>query len=142
MRSYAAIKIIRHPSIHLGQPHVVCTSKLKKGSYFREKNKPLECGLSLCLFSLSLPHFTVFFSHICSATLLGLAHAIPACGLVMKMKEESQKAGLKHNIQQTKIMATDPITSWQIDGGTVETVSDFIILISKITGNGDCNHEI
>ena len=90
MRSYEAIKIIRHPSIHLGQPHVVCTSKLKKGSYFREKNKSLECGLSLslCLFSLSLPHFTVFFSHICdswtgpgSATLLGLAHALPACCL-------------------------------------------------------------
>ena len=60
----------------------------------------------------------------------------------MKVKVESEKVGLKLNIQKTKIMASSPITSWQIDGETVETVSDFIILISKITGDGDCNHEI
>ena len=58
------------------------------------------------------------------------------------MKEESEKVGLKLNIQKTKIMATGPITSWQIDGETVETVSDFIFLGSKITADGDCSHEI
>ena len=62
--------------------------------------------------------------------------------LLMEVKEESEEVGLKLNIQKTKIMATDPITSWQIDGETVETVSDFIFLGSKITGDGDCNHEI
>ena len=58
------------------------------------------------------------------------------------MKEESEKAGLKLNIQKTKIMASGPITSWEIDGETVETVSDFIVLGSKITADGDCSHEI
>ena len=62
--------------------------------------------------------------------------------LLMKVKEESEKAGLKLNIQKSKIMASDPITSWQIDGETVETVSDFIFLGSKITADGDCSHEI
>ena len=60
----------------------------------------------------------------------------------MKVKEESEKVGLKLNIQKTKIMASSPITSWQIDGQTVETVADFIFLGSKITANGDCSHEI
>ena len=60
----------------------------------------------------------------------------------MKVKKESEKAGLKHNIQKTKIMASGPITSWQIDGETVETVSDFIFLGSKITADGNCIHEI
>ena len=60
----------------------------------------------------------------------------------MKVKEESEKAGLKLNIQKTKIMASGPITSWQIDGQIVETVSDFIFLVSKITTDGDCSHEI
>ena len=62
--------------------------------------------------------------------------------LLMKMKEESEKVGLKLNIQKTKIMASGPITSWEIDGETVETVPDFIFLGSKITADGDCNHEI
>ena len=62
--------------------------------------------------------------------------------LLMKVKEESEKAGLKLNIQKTKTMASGPITSWQIDGETVETVGDFILGGSKITANGDCNHEI
>jgi len=62
--------------------------------------------------------------------------------LLMKVKEESEKVGLKLNIQKTKIMASGPITSWQIDGKTVETVSDFIFLSSKITADGDCSHEI
>ena len=63
-------------------------------------------------------------------------------GLLMKVKEESEKVDLKLNIQKTKIMASDPITSWQIDGKTVETVADFIFLGSKITADGDCSHEI
>ena len=62
--------------------------------------------------------------------------------LLMKVKEESEKAGLKFNIQNTKIMASGPITSWQIDGDTVETVADFSFWGSKITADGDCSHEI
>ena len=62
--------------------------------------------------------------------------------LLMKVKEESEKVGLKLNIQKTKIMASGPITSWQIDGKTVETVADFILGGSKITADGDCSHEI
>ena len=61
---------------------------------------------------------------------------------LMKVKEESKKAGLKHNIQKTNTMASSPITSWQIDGDTMETVTDFIFLGSKITADGDGNHEI
>ena len=62
--------------------------------------------------------------------------------LLMKVKEESEKVGLKLNTQKTKIMASGPITSWEIDGETVETVSDFILLGSKIAADGDCSHEI
>ena len=62
--------------------------------------------------------------------------------LLMKVKEETEKAGLKLNFQKTKIMASGPINSWEIDGGTVETVLDFIFLGSKITADGDCSHEI
>ena len=62
--------------------------------------------------------------------------------LLMKVKQESEKAGLKLNIQKTEILASGPITSWQIDGETVETVTDFIFLGSKITADGDCSHEI
>ena len=62
--------------------------------------------------------------------------------LLMKVKEQSEKVGLKLNIQKTQIMASGPITSWEIDGETVETVSDFIFLVSKITGDGYCSHEI
>ena len=63
-------------------------------------------------------------------------------GLLMKVKEESEKVGLKLNIQKTKIMASSPITAWQIEGETVETMADFIFLGSKITAAGDCSHEI
>ena len=63
-------------------------------------------------------------------------------GFLMKVKEESEKVGLKLNIQKTKIMASGPITSWQIDGKTIETVTDFIFGGSKITADGDCSHEI
>ena len=62
--------------------------------------------------------------------------------LLMKVKEENEKAGLKLNVQKTKIMASGPITSWQIDGETMQTVTDFIFLGSKITVDGDCSHEI
>ena len=62
--------------------------------------------------------------------------------LLMKVKEESEKVGLKRNIQKTKIMASSPITSWQIDGETVETVADLFFLVSKITADNDCSHEI
>ena len=62
--------------------------------------------------------------------------------LLMKLKEETEKVGLKLNLQKTKIMASSPITPWQIDGETVETVRDFIFLGSKITADGDCSHEI
>ena len=61
---------------------------------------------------------------------------------MLKVKEESEKVGLKFNIQKTKIVASGPITSWEIDGETVETVSDFFVLGSKITAHGDCSHEI
>ena len=63
-------------------------------------------------------------------------------GLLMKVKEQSEKVGLKLNIQKTKIMASGPITSWQTDGETVETMADFIFLDSKITADDDCSHEI
>ena len=62
--------------------------------------------------------------------------------LLMKVKEENEKAGLKPNLQKTKIMASNPITSWQIDGETMKTVRDFLFLGSKITADGDCSHEI
>ena len=62
--------------------------------------------------------------------------------LLMKVKEESEKVGLKFNIQKMKMMASGPITSWQIDGETMETVTDFIFLGSKVTADGDCGHEI
>ena len=61
---------------------------------------------------------------------------------LLKVKEESEKAGLKFNVQKTKIMASGPITSWQIDGEKMQTVTDFIFLSSKITADGDCSHEI
>ena len=67
---------------------------------------------------------------------------LKSTGSLVKVKEESEKVGLKLNIQKTKIMASGPITSWRIDGGTMETVTDFILGGSKITAYGDCNHEI
>ena len=73
-------------------------------------------------------------------TLMGESEELKS--LLMKVKEESEKVSLKLNIQKTEIMAFSPITSWEIDGETVETVSDFIFLGSKITADGDCSHEI
>ena len=72
----------------------------------------------------------------------GAQKALQMVTTAMKLKEESEKVGLKLNIYKTKIMATCPITSWQIDGETVETVADFIFLGSKIIAGGDCSHEI
>ena len=71
-----------------------------------------------------------------------MAESQELTSLLMKVKEEREKVGLKLNIQKTKIMASDPISSWQIDGETVETMSDFIFLGSKITADGNCSHEI
>ena len=71
-----------------------------------------------------------------------MAESIELKSLLVKVKEESEKVGLKLNIQKTKIMASGPITSWQIDGEAMETVSDFILGGSKITADGDCSHEI
>ena len=71
-----------------------------------------------------------------------MAESVELKSLLMKVKEESEKVGLKLNIQKTKIMASGSITSWQIDGETVETVTDFIFWASKITADGDCSHEI
>ena len=62
--------------------------------------------------------------------------------LLLKVKEDSERVGLKHNIQKTKIMASSPITLWNIDGETMETVTEFIFFVSKITADGDCSHEI
>ena len=71
-----------------------------------------------------------------------MAESVELKSLLMKVKKESEKVGLKLNIQKTKIMASGPITSWQIDGETVETVANFIFLGSRITAGGDCGHEI
>ena len=71
-----------------------------------------------------------------------MAESTELKSLLMKVKEESEKVGLKINIQKTKIMACSPVTSWQIDGETMEAVTDFIFLGSKITADGDCSHEI
>ena len=71
-----------------------------------------------------------------------LAESEKLKSLLMKLKEESEKVGLKLNIQKTKIMSSGPITSWQIDGETMETVADFVLGGSKITADGDCSHEI
>ena len=71
-----------------------------------------------------------------------MKHKLELKSLLMKVKEESDKAGLKLNIQKTKIMSCGPITSWEIDGETMETVTDFVFLSSKITADGDCSHEI
>ena len=78
--------------------------------------------------------------HADDTTLMGESEELKS--LLMKMKEESEKVGLKLTIQKTKIMASGPITSWQIDGETMETGGDFIFLGSKITADGDCSHEI
>ena len=79
--------------------------------------------------------------HVAAATLMAESEE-ELKSLLMKVKVESEKVGLKLNIQKTKVMASGPTTSWEIDGETVETVSDFIFLCSKITADGDCSHEI
>ena len=88
-----------------------------------------------------LPEEISITSHGADDTTL-MAESEELKSLLMKVKEESEKVGLKLSIQTTKIMASGPITSWQIDGETVETVADFIFLGSKITADGDCSHEI
>ena len=78
----------------------------------------------------------------CADDITFMAESKELKSLLMKVKEESEKVGLKLNIQKTKIMASSPIISWQIDGEKMETVTDFIFLGSKITADGDCSHEI
>ena len=88
-------------------------------------------------------NFYVFFSYFYADDTTLMAESEEELkSLLMKVKEESEKAGLKLNIQKTKIMAASPSTSWQIDGETVETARDFILLGSKITADGNCSHEI
>ena len=85
----------------------------------------------------------LLYLYMCNTTIDTLmAESEELKSLLMKVREESEKVGLKLSIQKTKIMASGPITSWQIDGETVETVSDFILGGSKITADGDCSHEI
>ena len=88
-----------------------------------------------------MPSINKIITQIKYATLMAESEEEPK-SLFMKVKEESEKVGLKLNNQKTKIMASGPITSWQIDGETVETVADFIFLGCKIIANGDCSHEI
>ena len=103
--------------------------KHKLESRLWEKKKKKDCGRNINNFKYA------------DDTIL-MAESEELKSLLMKVKEESWKSGLKLNIQKTKIMASGPITSWQIDGETIETVTDFSFLDSKITADGDCTHEI
>ena len=118
------------------------------------------CILSLCLFNLHAEHImqnaglneaqtrfkiagrTINKLRYAEDNILMAESEVELRSLLMKVKEESEKASLNLNIQKTKIMASGPITSWQIDGKTMETVTDFIFCGSKITADGDCSHEI
>ena len=86
-----------------------------------------------------MPPFPECYYMPCSTTLMAKSEEELKC-LLMKVKEKSEKIGLKFNIQKTKIMTSGPVISWEIDGETVETVSDFILGASKITADGDCSH--
>ena len=97
------------------------------------------CILSPCLFNF-YAEYIMRNAGLDDTTLMAESKEVKS--LLMKVKEESEKVGLKLNIQKTKIKASGPITSWQIDGETMETVKDFICLGSKITADGDCSHEI
>ena len=99
-------------------------------------------GRGLCIYFRPLPLNCVFEAFVNHWPFLMAESEEELKSLLMKLKEESEKVGLKLNIQKMKIMASGPITSWQIDGETVKTVSDFISSGSKITADGDCSHEI
>jgi len=106
----------------------------------KEYVKAVYCHPAYLTYMQSTPcEMTGWMKHKLESRLLG---KISLKSLLIKVKEESEKAGLKVNIQKTKIIASSPITSWQIDGETVETVTDFILGGSKITSDGDCSHEI
>ena len=92
---------------------------------------------------IDAPYYPVYIHKNKSTRIRPGSHSyLISAKLVIKVKEQSEKAGLKLNIQKTKMTASGPITSWQINGETVETVSDFIFVGSKITADGDCSHEI
>ena len=96
----------------------------------------------LCSFSSCLSCLSHMLLHSCSLSATTVEAKKKLKSLLMKVKEKSETVGLILNIQKTKIMASDPITSWQLDGETVESVTDFILGGSKITADGDCSHEI
>ena len=101
----------------------------------------MKCGLDETQAGIKIARRNINNLRYADDTML-MAESKELKSLLMKVKEESEKAGLKSNIQKMKIMASGPITSWQIDGETMERVTDFIFLGSKITADGDCSHEI
>ena len=146
-------------NLHAGQEATVRTGHGTTDWFQIGKGVHQGCILSPCLFNLYAEYFmrnagldeTQAGIKIAGRNLNNLRYADDTTlmaeskelkSLLMKVKEESEKVGLELNIQKTKIMASGPITSWQIDGETVDTVLDFIILGSKITADGDCSHEI
>ena len=147
-------------NLYAGQEATVRTGHGTTDWFQIGKEVSQGCILSPCLFNLCLEYImrnagleeaqagikiagrnTNNLRYADDTTLMAESEEEPK-SLLMKVKEESEKVGLKVNIQKTKIMASGPITSWQIDEETVETVSDFIFLGSKITAGGDCSHEI
>ena len=146
-------------NLYSGQEATVRTGHGTTDWFQIGKGVPQSCILSPCLFNLYAEYIMRNvgleeakagikisgrninnFRYADDTTLMAESEELNS--LLVKVKEESEKVALKHNIQKTKIMASGPITSWEIDGETVETVSDFIFLGSKITADGDCSHEI
>ena len=110
-------------------------------AFLKHISKQRVCLMKYVMFCISCITTQVQIFHLEFWTSTGESQ-VELKSLLMKVKEESEKVGLKLNIQKMKIMASGPITSWEIDGETVETVADFIFLGSKITADGDCSHEI
>ena len=130
-------------NLYAGQEAAVRTGHGTTDWFQIGKGVPQGCILSPCLFNLYAEYIRRNIKNLRYAddTTLMAERDEELKNLLMKVKEESEKAGLKLNIQKTKIMASGPITSWQIDGETMETVTDFTFLGSKITADGDCSHE-
>ena len=121
---------------------LVTQSQLPQRQFCHLQNKKPFAGLEEAQAGIKIAGRNIYNLRYADDTTLMAESEEDLKSLLMKVKEESEKVGLKLNIQKTKIMASGPITSWQIDGKTVETVSDFIFLGSKITADGDCSHEI